>query len=151
MFLRTLLVAIAVLAGTSSPVWAGDQPGPLGPPVCNVYADSPHDSSGAGGVIAKSRFSCVQAEARTYTDVEMYLFLCTSKPSGPESGWDQFGCVQKKYAYYSSVSVPAGATRTRYVPPTGQTGAHGTGWWIQCTIYDPSGYTKASVPQFISA
>lgn len=128
--LLSLVVATPSLAASHSDV------GPRALPKCTEWMDSPHFSSGAGGAISKGRFKCDSGVAQTYKDVIMYLYLCTSKPpTDSEDQWWLYGCVPKKSATYSSVFAGSGQTVTRYVPPSGQAGAHGSGWWVSCMTY----------------
>jgi hypothetical protein len=118
-------------------------------PVCAPKMDTPHNSSGAGGVIAKLRH-CLDG----YDDlieVTLLLYLCPNPPSGNEQNWENEGCVPKAAKTYTWYQT-SGTWYTRYVPPTGQSGAHGTGYWVACAAYvTPSIGMFASPSAYISA
>jgi hypothetical protein len=134
-------VAPSVVASAQPPV------APLAP--CGYASmDSPHYSSGAGGAIAKFRW-CNESTYQVAGD--LYLFLCPTKPSSDESTWGDIGCVLKKHTTMNFTAV-GGSTYTRYVPPTGYEGAHGTGWWVACAVLtSPWSAMIPSVPQYFSA
>lgn len=100
-----------------------------GPPTCGGTMDNPHYSS--GGILAKGHFYCDPGV--TYVQYALYLFLCTSNPTGkPETTWEsQYGCVNN-YVANATIDNPPDSS-TRYVPGVGV--AHGTGWWIACNVY----------------
>jgi hypothetical protein len=111
--------------------------------------DNPHYSSGAGGVIAKFRFCDFDG---AWADFSLYLFVCPQRPSQNEAEWQsKYGCVLKAsafYEFYASIQQQY----TRYVPPLGQPGQHGTGWWIACAvIIEPFNGLMPSQPVYISA
>lgn len=123
---------------------------------CVTAMDNPHISTGAGGVIAKLRY-CTE-DALSETDSHLYLYLCPNPPTGDEDTWGNQGCVLKANTSYIIYTPRAFTTYTRYVPPSGQPGAHGTGWWIACStimdFYSGGGnatYTVISSAVYISA
>lgn len=113
--LAALLVtqAIEAVAGT-----AGD---------CTSSTESPHYSSTAGGVIAKSRWVCQKSNPIPY---QLYLYKCPNKPASNKTAVMDNCTLQKKRE--SSFTHPGGgATVTRYVPIKGAEPAHGCGYWAQ--------------------
>lgn len=75
---RGLLAALVVVvmpavAGLTAATAAAAEPD------CRVSADAPHVSRGAGGVIAKTRFTCEHPRSATYNEV---LINLTHGPSG---------------------------------------------------------------------
>jgi hypothetical protein len=110
--------------------------------------DDPHVSSGAGGVIAKLRY-CLDEGG--YSQQDLYLFLCPNQPTLPESSWTSQGCVLQVSVHYEWTASP-GVQYTRYVPPTGSAGRHGTGWWVACAVFEnPFIGSLPSNPVYISA
>ena len=142
-----LLACSAAATGLSTPVSASEsRPIPL---ACVTAMDSPHYSSGAGGAISKFRF-CDYDGANA--NVDLILFLCPRRPSGSEGDWARiYGCVPKATASYQWFAQ-AQVQYTRYVPPVGQPGAHGTGWWVSCAVvHAPFIGTIPSTPQYFAA
>lgn len=147
---RPTLIAALVLAvpaafvGTSTPAAAAIVPDTI----CTVAMDSPHYSAGAGGAIAKFRFC---DESGGTVQVALFLYLCPSQPTLPESTWESQGCVLKASTGYTWVAS-AFVTYTRYVPPSGTPGAHGTGWWVACAVLaEPYDAAIPSASQYFSA
>ncbi|MGH4021457.1 MAG: hypothetical protein ACRDT0_19950 [Pseudonocardiaceae bacterium] len=120
-------------------------------PDCRVTADAPHFSNGAGGVIAKSRFTCEYPRTTTFNEVLMNLYHCSQAPAGEERGWTtRYGCRVVKSAHYYNIAVGAGTTQTRYVPDRGEAGAtNGGGYWAQCTQYVRDNGPKQRVPSIV--
>jgi hypothetical protein len=67
--------------------------------------------------------------------MSVYLFLCPEPPSSNENNWEGEGCVLKRSRTYH-VTPPYDVDTVRYSsdPDLGDPSAHGTGWWIGCTI-----------------
>lgn len=150
---RAILVAVVVLGGMLLNVVSGQAE----PPSCYARADAPHVSNGANGIIAKTRFICESGKSIVVTEALMNLYLCPQPPSGSENGWTTtHGCrVEKSAHYFDDIRVSSGRTVTRYVPPLGESGATGAGYWVQCTQYfrdDNPGvkYRNASVVRQIN-
>lgn len=147
-FLAVISLAVAAfLVAPSAAANAQPQVHPLAP--CGYATmDGPHYSSGAGGAIAKFRW-CNEATYQVTGD--LYLFLCPSQPSSDESTWGDIGCVLKQHTAIN-FTASGGSTYTRYVPPSGFAGAHGTGWWVACAVLSsPWSAMIPSVPQYFSA
>lgn len=141
-----LFVGVTVVALASPAQARKPEPEPLA--TCTLAMDSPHVSSGAGGVIAKLRY-CDEDGGRV--EVDLYLFLCPNKPSSNEANWKNEGCVVKSWKYYEWTASPF-SSYTRYVPPSGTPGAHGTGWWVACAAFVlPGVFTVPSAPVYIAA
>ncbi len=150
---RAILIVLVVLGGMLLNV----VPGQAEPPSCYAQADAPHVSSGADGIIAKTRFSCESGKSIVVTEALLNLYLCPQPPAGTENGWTTtYGCRVKKSAhYFDDIRVPSGQAVTRYVPELGESGARGSGYWVQCTQYfrdDNPGvkYRNASIVRQIS-
>jgi hypothetical protein len=143
--IAAMALAIGFSAFAAAPAAAAVKPLAL----CGYAAmDTPHVSSGAGGVIAKYRYCGEQTDT---VSVHLYLFLCPVKPSSNEQNWESQGCVVQAYFDYSW-TASAGTTYTRYVPPSGTPGAHGTGWWVACAVMSqPYSAMIPSAPAYISA
>jgi hypothetical protein len=110
---------------------------------CTAWVESPHYSSGAGGVIVKTRYRCDSGYSMTITEALSYLYYCGgSKPSGTsESTWTgSYGCGPVKSSHYTTdFYVGSGAAVTKYTPPLGQSGAKYKGYYIACTRYNRTG------------
>jgi hypothetical protein len=138
-FLRIGIPAV-LLSGVVAPVFA-DAPPAQAAVNCTASIDNPHYSTGAGGVIAKGNWKC----ALVPSDIEFTggfigfnLWLCTDKsPTRTESylTGDSHCSIKGTYATAFEITV-AGQTYVRYVPPSGQSGAHGTGWWVACAVWE---------------
>ncbi|MGH3908210.1 MAG: hypothetical protein ACRDTE_29115, partial [Pseudonocardiaceae bacterium] len=94
--------------------------------VCQVRVENPHFSSGANGVIYKSRVQC--AETRQVV-VGPALYVCPVDPQGPEGTWPGQGC-EGKAVDVESRTVQPGTVETFYLPRLGQPGARGSGLWV---------------------
>lgn len=125
--------------------------------VCTPKADAPHVSSGAGGVIYKTRVSCVGTGAFPSTiaiRVRGGLFLDSASFNGDTAGGVSF--AKKASSIEDRIVSVNGATFTFYTPQTGQTGAHGKGHWMGTSTIEilvPTGQTvgsSSSSPTFIN-
>lgn len=108
-------------------------------PICYVHVDDPHNSTGAKGVIAKTRFICESGKAQFYQKAIPELFACSSQPPdgySSNTNLSQYGCSARQSETYTSISVGSGQTVTRYVPDTGKPGAKGSAYWAVCTGYE---------------
>jgi hypothetical protein len=123
----------ALMAGTASGIVALATPAYAGN--CSVTSDNPHYSSGAGGVISKLRINCTGISNITYT---YRLWLCADKPV--VDGWIWY-CSRStlKGENKGSFNPANGTTYTRYAPPGGGTGAHGSGYWCANVSFGWSG------------
>jgi len=100
---------------------------------CDVYVEDPHFSSGANGVISKSRITCGPGVSTFSYD--FLLWVCPNPPTGSESTWSSEGC--RNTADTSNTFGPNGnETYTKYVPNSGQAGSRGTGYWKSCVMYN---------------
>lgn len=134
-----VLLSFSVVSGTAGAVTPDSVP-PGGGPYCNATVDAPHTSSGAGGIIVKSRSICYGnvAQARFGLD----LFQCPRKPTGDKDTWGSQGCSVVKVGGRVVNSAVDGATYTTYAPNVGTAGAHGTRWWAGVaitTVYNSAG------------
>jgi hypothetical protein len=103
---------------------------------CSNTIDNPHYSSGALGVIAKGHWSCTVAPATIYLSGErgFFLWLCPTQPPKDET-WITSHCNQKGRNGTDFTISQANTDYVRYVPPSGQPGGTGTGWWIACSMW----------------
>lgn len=97
-------------------------------PACDTRIDSPHVSSGAGGVIAKGRYRCYGA---SQMGVNMRLWRCDTAPPRVEGLLDRY-CDLVATASYSGWDPVDGVQYTRYVPRAGERGGQGSGYWVAC-------------------
>jgi hypothetical protein len=155
-FIRGTMVAALSLIVASAPTAAASVPQAVPqaaptsqqPPVlldggCGAAADSPHYSSGAKGVIFKTRYLCDVGFSMTVTEALSWLYFCgESRPSGgTESTWTgTYGCVPVRTSHYTAnFNVGSGGTATRYTPEPGTEGAKNRGWYVGCTRYNRTG------------
>lgn len=123
---------------------------------CNVTIDNPHFSSGAGGIIAKGRFSCTDVPSTIHINgnrgTSFLLWLCPNKPPKSESYLynPANGCTPKGSNTDNVSATSSGTTYTRYVPPSSQGGAHGNGWWISCSTWYSSGPNGTDLGNFVT-
>ena len=105
---------------------------------CSVTSmQTPHYSTGAGGVIAKATWAC----SFVPTTIRLYpyaLYLCPSQPPQDET-WIVLNCTQKGQNTNNISITQPNTNYTRYVPPSGLPGAHGAGWWTSCVMWDSVG------------
>jgi hypothetical protein len=102
---------------------------------------TPHYSTGAGGVIAKANWSCTYVPTTVFLNTATtgyWLWVCPSQGQDSES-WIESNCTFKGGNHENIDATVSGQQYTRYVPPAGQPGAHGTGYWISCSIWYSSG------------
>jgi hypothetical protein len=144
----TLLLAISLVLASGKPGGSVAN-ATTGSGSCTTSVENPHYSSGAGGVIAKSRVTCTASV--NYYDGDFLLFVCRSNPTGPENTWaSQYGCVQKAVAGAYLSPPYAGTVYSFYVPALGSPGAHGTGYWVACMVWyydsidERSGMTRSN-------
>ncbi len=113
--------------------------------ICKPTADNPHYSSGAQGVIYKTRVVCTGTgsyPATVVIRVRGGLFWDSARYNGDTSNgvsWSQLRTSDET----RTVSVN-GSTNTFYTPRTGQTGAYFTGHYqgtSTVTIVTPTGQT----------
>ena len=100
---------------------------------------NPHYSSGAGGVIEKSDWTCNDVPTTIYINYPTYvygynlmLWFCGATTPQASVPWLLQNCSPEgnwQGSFTITKSGSAGDT-TRYAPPQGQSGAHGSGWWI---------------------
>lgn len=103
---------------------------PNGASGCKITVHDPHESHGTPGeVVAKTTVTCQQQV--TDVDLTMLLFRCPNQPYGPESSWDEQGCVRVGFKQDNVPSPTVKMTYTRQVtaPYTGPA------WWVACTIW----------------
>lgn len=141
---RVTLLFVALLLGTALGAFAPLQPA-LANHACSAWVESPHFSTGAGGVIVKSRFLC--GSSVPFISQNTYLYLCSQTPQMSET-WLQGNCTLKGQNNQSIQSPVTNTTYTRYAPPPPYAGAKGTGWWIGCVMWSDGG---ASTTNFSSA
>lgn len=94
---------------------------PLDTPICYVNQDDSYYSSGAAGVIAKTRLTCEVGHSQTYSLVTPEILQCTHQVSagiGINNPLSKYGCSVAAYENYANVVVAGGTTVTRYVPNT---------------------------------
>jgi hypothetical protein len=136
------LAAAVLFAGSmlfaASPALAKDKNG------CNAKIDTPHFSTGAGGVIVKGRWSCTAVPTNVFLGTRttgLFLWLCPQQPQPSESylGDPSNHCVIKTNNIEDIFVKVADRTYTRYAPPQGQPGVHGSGYWIACSVWYSSG------------
>lgn len=125
-FMR-LVVVMIVLTMTVIGVHTSPNSVALAAGSCTTAVDNPHVSSGAGGIIAKSRFTCTSGV--TSYGYSLALYLCTTNPTGTDPATNS-SCTIKATNTNSQSNPVANQQYTVYVPPTGQSGLHGTGYWI---------------------
>lgn len=126
LLIRVLLASVLLIALTPTTAWAEDQNG------CGGQMDTPHYSSGAGGVIAKWRVHC--NDVGVGIGYSLYLYRCFAQPPRNKQAVNgsTYGCsLRSSYTGSIRTESPIGKVYTRYVPPLGQGGAQGQGYyWI---------------------
>jgi hypothetical protein len=123
---------------TASPAFATDKNG------CNAHINTPHFSTGAGGVIVKGKYDCTSVPTTIFLGTRttgLYLWLCPHQPQPSESYLtNSNNHCSIRGANFGDVHVRvAGRIYTRYAPPGGQPGAHGSGYWVACSVWYSSG------------
>lgn len=105
---------------------------------CLWTPHSPHYSRGAGGVIAKSSWTCESDVS--FTHYYLTLFLCdTDSPDGREADWVSSGqCSVAAKGPGRTINDPGNTwkypngQRIRYVPEKPAPGVRTNGYYIQC-------------------
>jgi hypothetical protein len=139
----TVLCALTLLFLV--PVQAGAAFGNPDTNSCSIEVNDPHISTGAGGVIAKTRWRCDDVTPVKGIYHAMYLWLCDREPQ-LDYEWLQANCIAKAVNYEQNMKI-ADATpdfTTRYVPPLDQSGAHGDGYWLQEVIWESKWWSDES-------
>jgi len=125
--------AVPFIINTSS-AWAETN-------ACSANLQTPHYSSGAGGIISKGTWQCTDVPTTVtlaYPNGQGFnLWLCTDKSPTRTEAYLQNdpNCLYKGTDASNISATVANATYTRYVPPSGQSGAHGSGWWVACAVW----------------
>lgn len=123
-----LLVVATYITLAQSPAIAEDAN------TCGGQMDNAHISQGAPGVIAKWKVHC-NSGGRSVNGT-LYLFRCDDQGDViKDEDWMETGCALEGQTNVSISSMTAGTVYTRYVPPSAQPGASGTGWWIACAMW----------------
>lgn len=91
---------------------------------CNEQMNYPHYSSGAGGAVAKATFQCGTSHVISYT---LNLYVCYEVPP-PDVNFLNANCENNAQTSGAFRATP-GQQYTQVVPPLGQAGAHGCGYW----------------------
>lgn len=130
---------MGLLASTSTAL-ASDKNG------CSAAIDNPHNSSGAGGVIAKGRWECNDTPTTiflnfTHGSAGLNLWLCTDKE--PEKTETYLEDDSSCFIWGSNdsnirITLPE-VTYTLYVPPSGEIAGAGEGWWVACAVWASQG------------
>jgi hypothetical protein len=114
---------------------------------CFGSMDKPHPSAGANGVIAKAHFLCATGTSNLIYQIN--LFLCPFRTEGtPNKAWMHDNCTEMGVNANAMSPPPAGREFLRYVPPSGQPGARGTGWWIAHNHYNADGNDHIVISQW---
>src|SRR5439155_26794372 len=102
--------------------------------------ETPHILVGAGGVIAKSTSQCslVPSTLHFTSPDGFFLWVCPTDPPHDE-GWLATHCTNKGITNTNISVTKANTGYTNYVPATGLPGAHGTGYWIACSMWYSTG------------
>src|SRR5215470_13742380 len=127
-------VAAGFMLFAASPASAADRNG------CSATIDTPHVSTGAGGVIAKGRWQCTSVPTTVFLSTAttgLLLWLCPQNPQPSESYLTNPNnhCNAMGYNFGDFDVDVAGQTYTRWVPPQGTPGAHGSGYWVACAVW----------------
>jgi hypothetical protein len=138
-FLGAVLVLVCIVGLVPGVGNAADRNG------CSNTIENPHYSSGALGIIAKGHWSCTSAPTVIYLSGErgFFLWLCPSNPPKDEL-WISSHCTQKGRNGTDFTISQANTDYVRYVPPSSLPGAHGTGYWIACSMWQSGGYQGTS-------
>lgn len=152
--MKRALVAAAIatvgvagtLVATNAPASATVSASAAGSNGCTTEVDNPHFSSGAPGIIAKAYWTCEEVPTTIYLDVNdgnvlgFYLFLCTTASPEHSLVWLDDNCTQKGLNI-SNLLVSTANTKSaaRYVPPSDDEGAQGSGYWIAVANWQPVG------------
>ena len=108
---------------------------------CSANLQTPHYSTGAGGVIAKANYSCTYVPSTVYLGTRTtgyWLWVCPSKGPDDES-WIVQNCRFINGNIENVYATVSGGENIRYVPPAGNPPGHGSGWWISCSQWYSSG------------
>lgn len=110
---------------------------------CLTYMENPHSSTGSGGVIAKLRYCTTGPLYKV--DAVLKLYMCSDPPTLGEVSPQIGSCVTKATTSYTIPTPTVNNPYTRYIPPLGQPGVHGTGWWsATATITEYTTSTSSS-------
>lgn len=96
--------------------------------VCQVRYQSPHVSTGANGVIFKSRISCAE-QRDVYFNGSLWACPVGHDPTGEPVTWDDQGCTLATGNYGDIRSVGSSVV-TFYTPDLGTQGGKGHHSWV---------------------
>lgn len=111
---------------------------------CSVNVNNLHVSTGAGGVISKGFWSCERVPTDIILDTSQLdgctQWVCPTDNNGAkDEDWISSHCTNKGATYVDFTIYTAFKSYTRYTPPSGQPGAHGSGHWISCAQWHSNG------------
>lgn len=108
---------------------------------CSANVQTPHLSSGAGGVIGKANYTCTDVPSTIYLDTKTtgyWLYRCGSSP--PQSiQWVEDNCDPAGKNIENVDVTVSDSENIRYVPPEGEGSGQGIGYWISYTTWFSSG------------
>lgn len=145
---RLLLVTMLVLSGTGAIVVATAAPAFAELNSCSANIQNPHDSASHGGADVTGTWKCADVSTTIYLEpnrfvggVGFWLWLCPRKPPKSESYLNNSAnhCKVVGVNHENISLTKAGRTVARTAPPPAKRAAHGTGWWIACSIWVSNG------------
>jgi hypothetical protein len=153
LFFSALSIAMVFTVLTALPSRAD----PNGCATANVQ--NPHITNshpGGPGVDATAVWQCIQVPTTIWLtgDGFLYLWVCPNNDGGAkDEAWIGSHCTNKGANYNSFVITVAGknGSKDRVVPHKTDPAAHGSGWWIACTVWyseGPGGTSSDHGPTF---
>ena len=137
-----VLASSALIMTTALPASAADRNG------CSANVQNPHFSNSHGGIDVTAKWKCSDVTTTIYLaanrfvgGVGFWLWLCPNKPPKSESYLNNSanGCHVKGVNHEDISLTTSGKTISRTSPPLSHAAAHGSGWWIACSIWASNG------------
>jgi hypothetical protein len=135
----TCATSLAGLLASAGTAFASDKN------MCSASIANPHVSTGAGGVIAKGQWSCLDTPTTIFLDFThgsagLNLWLCTDKaPEKTETYLEDDGNCIIWGSNYENIKLTGPSSVTRSVPPSPEPGGIGDGWWVACAVWASQG------------
>ena len=145
---RLLLIMMLILSGSSALVMGTASAAFAETNSCSANIQNPHDSASHGGADVTGTWKCSSVTTTIYLaanrfvgGVGFWLWLCPRKPPQSESYLNNSAnhCTVKGVSHENITLTKSGVTVARTAPPPSQPAAHGTGWWIACSIWVSNG------------
>jgi hypothetical protein len=101
---------------------------------CELHANNPHPSSSGKGIVAKSSMNCDHPHDNG--QINLTLYKCDrGRESKPDENWIFDNCTLVRWSFNHISPVSQNKTYVRQVPKPGEAEAHGSGYFVNDTVF----------------